>query len=167
MLELENRGVTGLSDYVDHCINATGGYCYHCGENSLMDYEVRFREDLSVYILPSFRVNEFMIYGEVDCDIVTEDGCSVLDSICSGFLDGTQPDLCYATPAPTPRNCSASQRDCAGICFGESETDRCGDCKSPTSSSWNSCVGMLKFIKTSVCSFICCLFVCLFVCLFA
>ena len=145
METLDYDGRLGLIAYVNNCIETSGGYGYNDSNNTLLEYEVRFRESESIHVLPTFRVNEFMIYGEVDCEIVTEDGCAVLDSICSGFLDGTQPDICYATPAPTPMNCSSRYRDCDGKCYGTKETDRCGSCLETDSDDWNSCVGMLLF----------------------
>ena len=130
-----------LGAYVNNCIQVTGGYGYHDGANTILEYEVRRREYLGINILPSFRINEFNIYGQVDCDPITTDGCIILDAICSGYIEGTQPNICYATPAPTTMNCSADYQDCQGKCYGTKQIDRCGNCLDTTSVDWDSCVG--------------------------
>ncbi len=49
---------------------------------------------------------------------MTTSTCEVLAPICAGFIDGTQPDVCSVTPAPTEAVCIDSDRYCNGECFG-------------------------------------------------
>ncbi len=54
---------------------------------------------------------------------MTTSTCEVLAPICAGFIDGTQPDVCSVTPAPTEAVCIDTDRDCNGECFGHALID--------------------------------------------
>lgn len=96
------------------------------------------------------QVNEFLIHGNIDCaPPVTQQSCTVLSAICSGFIDGTEPEVCSFTPAPTPLNCSEAEKDCVGDCFGNHLYDECGECLLVSSHEWNACIGCNGLINTT------------------
>eukprot|EP01084_Bolivina_argentea_P272509 464005_1 len=122
-----------------------GGYGYNDGVNTLLQRETRLRENSSIYALPMVRVNEFLIHGNIDCTPpVTVQSCQVLAAICAGFINGTQPDVCYVTPAPTRATCIDEQKDCNGTCYGSWLTDSCEACLPITSPEWNECIGCME-----------------------
>ena len=106
-------GQPTLVEFVKKCITDSGGYSYHDGINTLLEDEIRLRENSSIYALPLVRVNEFLIHGDIDCDILTVENCEVLSAICAGFINGTKPSICYVTPSPTISTCDGSDPLCA------------------------------------------------------
>ena len=72
---------------------------------------------------------------------MTQQSCSVLAAICAGFIEGTQPEVCSFTPAPTMLNCTEDEKDCTGECFGNHLKDACDQCLLVSSHDWNSCIG--------------------------
>jgi len=132
---------SALPHYVRQCINASGGYDQYDGINTLLEAESALRADSSIYALPMVVVNQFLIHGDISCSVVTTQQCQVLDAICAGFINGTQPSVCYATPSPTPVTCADDLKDCAGVCYGTYLNDSCGQCLPVSSSLWNDCVG--------------------------
>jgi len=84
-------------------------------------------------------LNAATVYGNIDCNQITEQTCQVLDAICAGYLEGTAPAQCSQT---APVNCSQADKDCRGVCNGQYLTDRCGQClPSMNSAEWDDCVG--------------------------
>merc|ERR1719295_1201107 len=99
-----------LPTFVEKCITDSGGYDYDGGANTILKRETKLKYNSSIYALPMVRVNEFLIHGNIDCaPPVTKDSCAVLAAICAGFIDGTQPDVCYVTPAPTEAVCEEAE----------------------------------------------------------
>ena len=94
-------GTEGLKNYVKQCIISSGGYGANDGVNTILANEVNFREHNSIYAMPMVRVNEFLIHGNIDCDVLLPSHCEVLAAICAGFINGTQPDICYDTHNPS------------------------------------------------------------------
>ena len=81
----------------------------------------------SISYVPTVRINEFVIHGNIDCEYpVTTATCTVLAAICAGFIQDTQPDVCFVTPSPIAVTCTVAERDCNGTCFGNYEVDLCG-----------------------------------------
>lgn len=144
-----NDGEPTLHEYVMNCINDTGGYEYDGGVNTLLAAEAQLRIDSSVYALPMVRVNEFMIHGNINCSTVTIQECMVLSAICAGFLNGTLPDLCFYTPAPTAMSCSDSLKDCKGDCYGSYELDQCEQCLLVGNSAFDACVGCDDIVNST------------------
>jgi len=131
-----------LSAYVQQCIVDSGGYGDTDGLNTILKRETRLKYNQSIYAVPLVAVNGFLIHGNIDCEPpVTAATCEVLAAICAGFVDGTQPDVCYVTPAPTVANCTQADRDCAGTCFGSYQMDACDQCLPISSHDWNKCIG--------------------------
>ena len=131
-----------LTQYVKDCITETGGYGLRDGKNSILDSETRLKYTNSIYAVPMIRVNEFLIHGNIDCvPPITTATCEVLAAICAGFVDGTQPQVCYETPAPTIAVCTDEDKDCEGTCFGRAQIDACGKCLLVSNPEWNSCIG--------------------------
>jgi hypothetical protein len=107
-----------------------------------LDDETRIREKNYVYTFPTILVNAATVFGNIDCAQITEQTCQVLDAICAGYLNGTAPPQCSQTTPPPVVNCTQSEKDCRGVCFGQYLTDRCGQClSSENSAQWDSCVG--------------------------
>ncbi|ETO31065.1 hypothetical protein RFI_06057 [Reticulomyxa filosa] len=134
---------SNMTQWVKNCVSTSGGYTYRGGVNTILQEEVRLRENQYLYNLPTVLVNSAIVYGNIDCDEITEQTCQVLDAICAGFINGTQPPQCFqtTTAAPAP-NCSESDRDCQGVCYGHYSVDRCGLClSSETDPHWDDCVG--------------------------
>jgi hypothetical protein len=131
-----------MSSWVKNCITSSGGYNYTGGVNSILDDETRIREKNYVYTFPTILVNAATVFGNIDCAQITEQTCQVLDAICAGYLNGTAPPQCSQTTPPPVVNCTQSEKDCRGVCFGQYLTDRCGQClSSENSAQWDSCVG--------------------------
>eukprot|EP01083_Nonionella_stella_P128787 390331_1 len=139
-----------LKRYVQKCIATTGGYEYDGGVNTLLRRETRLKYNSSIYAVPMVRVNEFLIHGNIDCELpVTIATCEVLTAICAGFVNGTQPPVCDYTPAPTIAVCDGADKDCAGVCYGPAQIDECGVCLQLSSHEWNSCIGCNGLINTT------------------
>ena len=116
-----------LSAFVRTCIADSGGYGYKDGKNTILQAEMNMKYNKSIYAVPTVRINEFLIHGNIDCEHpVTPQTCTVLAAICAGFIEGTQPDVCLVTPSPTEVTCSLAEKDCVGTCFGNYEVDLCG-----------------------------------------
>eukprot|EP00486_Rosalina_sp_Unknown_P004694 CAMPEP_0201571072 /NCGR_PEP_ID=MMETSP0190_2-20130828/13660_1 /ASSEMBLY_ACC=CAM_ASM_000263 /TAXON_ID=37353 /ORGANISM="Rosalina sp." /LENGTH=819 /DNA_ID=CAMNT_0047995337 /DNA_START=127 /DNA_END=2586 /DNA_ORIENTATION=+ len=131
-----------LSTSVKQCIADSGGYGYEDGNNTILHAECKLKYTNSIYAVPLVRVNEFLIHGNIDCDPpVTTATCEVLAAICAGFINGTQPDVCKVTPAPTIVTCTDDQLDCNGTCYGPHHTDACGKCLTYSDPNWNECIG--------------------------
>lgn len=136
------KGGGALTAYVQNCIVSSGGYGLTDGKNSLLDSETRLKYTNSIYAVPMIRVNEFLIHGNIDCEPpITVATCEVLAAICAGFIDGTQPDVCFVTPAPTMAVCVEEDKDCNGTCFGRAQTDACDRCLLVSDPQWNACIG--------------------------
>ena len=113
-----------LSDFVTKCVSDSGGSGYEDGVNTLLARESKLKTNSSIYAIPMVRVNEFTIHGNIDCTPpVTSASCEVLSAICAGFVDGTQPDVCSLTPAPTMVNCTQDEEVCAVYIYIERERD--------------------------------------------
>eukprot|EP00484_Ammonia_sp_Unknown_P012014 CAMPEP_0197072698 /NCGR_PEP_ID=MMETSP1384-20130603/210229_1 /TAXON_ID=29189 /ORGANISM="Ammonia sp." /LENGTH=883 /DNA_ID=CAMNT_0042511519 /DNA_START=176 /DNA_END=2826 /DNA_ORIENTATION=- len=124
-----------LSQYAAKCITDSGGYGMTDGDNSILRTETKLKYNSSIYAVPMVRVNEFLIHGNIDCELpVTTATCEVLAAICAGFISGTQPNVCSLTPAPTIANCTDSERDCNGTCYGTylTEPNVCSLTPAPT-----------------------------------
>lgn len=141
-------GQLTLKEFVKKCVNESGGYGYHAGKNTLLDGETRLRENSSIYALPMVRVNEFLIHGNIDCEFLTVEQCEVLSAICAGFINGTKPAICFATPAPTPGTCDGSDPlwriDECGLCLSVDDpyfNKECAGCDGIPNSGWkfNDC----------------------------
>ncbi len=119
-----------LSNYVKNKIIQSGGYGLTDDVNIILETETRLKYNNSIYAVPMIRVNEFLIHGNIDCPPpISTDTCVVLEAICAGFINGTQPDVCYLTPTPSPINaCADTEKDCDGICFGNNNINECGVC---------------------------------------
>eukprot|EP01084_Bolivina_argentea_P182922 315715_1 len=154
MNKLDNTG--GLATFVYNCINQSGGYGYHSGDNSILRSETKLKYNSSIYALPMVRVNEFLIHGNIDCKPpVTQHTCSVLAAICAEFIQGTQPDVCSWTPSPTEGVCNDTDIDCNGECFGHSLIDSCQQCLLISDPQWNECIGCNGKNETFDCRNIC------------
>ena len=116
-----------LSRYVQNCITSSGGYGYEDGKNSILEIETKLKYNQSIHAVPMVKVNEFLIHGNIDCEPpITVATCQVLSAICAGFIEGTQPDVCFITPSPTTITCADNEKDCNGTCFGNYQIDACG-----------------------------------------
>jgi len=131
-----------LSQYVTQCVADSGGSGYQDGPNTLLSGETSLRSTSSIYAVPMVRVNEFTIHGNIDCaPPVTKASCEVLAAICAGFLEGTEPEVCHLTPAPTTVTCESADEDCSGECYGSHLVDECDQCLLVSSHEWNACIG--------------------------
>jgi hypothetical protein len=74
------------SKMVDQCMQDSGGYTLD-QTNTKLAGEIQYKDQLGVIIVPSVYVNNVVQRGAVTSN-------SVFNMICSGFLDGTQPEIC-------------------------------------------------------------------------
>ncbi|ETO33163.1 hypothetical protein RFI_03944, partial [Reticulomyxa filosa] len=131
-----------LSSWVQQCVTQSGGSSYQGGVNTILESETRLRETLGIYALPSIIVNSILVHGNIDCEEIDPQGCTVLSAICAGFVEGSDPQQCHYTPAPTVNyNCTSSNKDCRGICYGTWRKDKCGQCLPSDDESFDDCVG--------------------------
>ena len=103
----------------------------------MLGNDTALRELWGVYALPTIVVNEFIVHGNIDCDVLTVDTCGALDAICAGFINGTEPSICDRHIS----KCDDIYKDCYGVCHGTAQYDRCHNCTYPSQPNWNACVG--------------------------
>lgn len=71
---------------IQTCMDSAGGVIDE-GENSILENELVNREMTGVLILPSFYVNQAPLRGALTVG-------EVFEAICSGFISGSEPDVC-------------------------------------------------------------------------
>mmetsp|Transcript_92953 Transcript_92953/g.225715 ORF Transcript_92953/g.225715 Transcript_92953/m.225715 type:complete len:583 (-) Transcript_92953:71-1819(-) len=84
----EQQYAAGLdAGITNECVNAAGGVDERGPENSLLEAEVRLRDDLVIVTLPTVVVNEVIERGATTTQ-------NVLATLCAGFVQGSEPLLC-------------------------------------------------------------------------
>ncbi len=114
------------------------------GTNTILEKEMTDRYDDSIYFMPSVMVNNSPYRGTLNCPFpVNAYSCGILEAICAGYLEGTEPETCKGD-----EGCPAGlHRDECEICGGDGKVDECGVCMSQSSPYFNqSC----KASKNSV-----------------
>jgi len=103
-----------LTSTIESCINDSGGFDADVS-NTLLDAEISAKTSLGVLVIPSAFVNEVTIRGALN-------EATVFSSICVGFKDGTQPDICkQCNGCPDLDTCIAQ-----GVCGGGSSSESSG-----------------------------------------
>ena len=146
----------GLKNYVKQCVIDSGGYGRN-DVNLILQDQVELRDRYGIHSKPTVRVNEFLVGTSIDCNVTSPNHCPVLAAICSGFINGTQPDICYGThnpsvvptlapslaptlaPSLTPTLTPSFAPSLA--CDNGKHWDKCGQCITIADPSFDYCVG--------------------------
>jgi len=86
---------------VNQCISDSGGFTADVS-NTLMDAEISEKTQLGALVVPSAFVNEIVMRGALN-------QATVFSSVCMGFKDGTQPEICnQCSGCPNLDDCVAN-----------------------------------------------------------
>jgi len=123
----ENRfGITtnSLVNYAQNCMDASGPLEYEIDgddENAVLESMIRYRNEMGVYLVPSFTINGYEMRGSWHCPPKpSQDNCNVFRAICAAYAPGTKPSLCF-----NDYGCAAGKyRDQCGFCVLSAPLDR-------------------------------------------
>ena len=90
---------------IDQCMRDSGGLDADQNNNKL-DNEIKMQREKGVVLIPTSFVNDAKVKGAVSAS-------NIFEAICSGFSEGTKPDICYLCGS------CAHAKDCItsnGIC---------------------------------------------------
>jgi len=112
---------------ISSCVLASGPLGDEAGVNPVLEREMNSIDDFGIFWLPTLVVNNVPYRGSLTCPQQPFDmaQCPLLQMICMGYLDGTQPPAC-ATASGCP---VGLQRDQCGVCGGNGNMDACGVCR--------------------------------------
>jgi len=103
-----------LVNYASDCIANSGPLGPNVDEeNPLLEEVILYREQMGIYMEPSFTVNGYEMAGSWHCpERPSKDNCNVFRAICAAYMDGAKPSLCY-----NDFGCAAGKyRDECGYC---------------------------------------------------
>ncbi|XXQ35525.1 PA domain-containing protein [Plasmodiophora brassicae] len=88
--------IDGLSwNGVHDCVQSSGGSDQTSGTNSMIEAELKAKEDDGVYLLPTLIVNGVTYYGSLSCPMPLDLAhCGVLKTMCTAYTNGLEPAVC-------------------------------------------------------------------------
>ena len=98
-------------DTIDACMRDSGGL-QDDGPNTLLDQALATQRDSGTVLIPSVWVNRVPVRGSMSF-------VEIVSAICSGFVEGSQPELCRACQA-CPHNAEQCIRD-GGVCDAQNK----------------------------------------------
>lgn len=108
--------VPGLSiDRVLQCVSDSGPNDEKSTQpNSRLELELKRRSEDGVYLMPTVMINNVTYFGDLSCPAPLDMAhCGVLNTICTAFVDGLEPLVCYPS-----KGCPLGQtRDACDRCL--------------------------------------------------